>query len=166
MFLAFIVFNIIALPLGGIIGAKVLAADTVGAPPPEFAAIGAAVGEGSYGVDSGSLALPGTWTSIPEAEVAEATQGITNVASGLAPIILGIGILALVATWALAQRKTVATRGKTRWGLIGLGACWCPGLVDCSTSPARGAHRGRPDQLRHQHGSGLLIRIRIQRPGR
>jgi MFS transporter, UMF1 family len=121
-FLAFIVFNIIARPLGGIIGAKVLAADTVGAPPPEFAAIGAVVGEGSYGVDSGSLALPGTWTSIPEAEVAEATQGITNVASALAPIILGIGILALVATWALAQRKTVATRGKTRWGLIGLGA--------------------------------------------
>ncbi|MGZ5383514.1 MAG: MFS transporter [Acidimicrobiia bacterium] len=122
VFLAFIVFNIIALPLGGIIGAKVLAADTVGAPPPEFAAIGAAVGEGSYSLDSGALTLPGTWTVIPETEVADATQGITNLAAGLAPIILAIGILALLATWAMARRQPVAIRGTTRWGLIGLGA--------------------------------------------
>jgi UMF1 family MFS transporter len=122
VYLAFIVFNIIALPLGGIIGAKVLAADTVGAPPPEFAAIGAAVGEGSYGIDSGSLTLPGTWTTTTQAEVAEATQGISDVAAGLAPVILGIGILALFATWVLARRRTDVPPGTTRWGLIGLGA--------------------------------------------
>jgi UMF1 family MFS transporter len=122
VYLAFIVFNIIALPLGGIIGAKVMAAGTVGAPPPEFATIGAAVGEGSYGVESGSLTLPGTWTTIPQAEVAEATQGITNVAAGLSPIMLGIGILALLATWALSRRRNSAAAGTTRWGLIGLGA--------------------------------------------
>ena len=122
VYLAFIVFNIIALPLGGIIGAKVLSADTVGAPPPEFTAIGAAVGEGSYGVDSGALTLPGTWSTTSQAEVAEATQGITDVAGGLAPIILGIGIVALLATWALARRRTGVPPGTTRWGLIGLGA--------------------------------------------
>ncbi|MDH3296170.1 MAG: MFS transporter, partial [Acidimicrobiia bacterium] len=122
VYLAFIVFNIVALPLAGIIGAKVLAADTVGAPPPVFTAIGAAVGEGSYGIDSGSLTLPGTWTTIPQTDVAEATQGITNVAGGLAPVILGIGILALLATWALARRRAVVPPGTTRWGLIGLGA--------------------------------------------
>ena len=121
VYLAFIVFNIIALPLGGVIGARVLAADTVGAPPPEFTAIGAAVGEGSYGVESGSLTLPGTWTTIPEADVAEATQGITNVAAGLTPVMLGIGILILLATWALARRRTVIPPGTTRWGLIGMG---------------------------------------------
>ena len=129
VYLAFIVFNIIALPLGGIIGARVLAADTVGAPPPEFTAIGAAVGEGSYGVESGSLTLPGTWTTIPEADVAEATQGITNVAAGLTPIMLGIGILILLATWALARRRTVIPPGTTRWGLIGLGAAGVVALL-------------------------------------
>ncbi len=121
VYLAFIVFNIIALPLGGIIGAKVLAADTVGAPPPEFTTIGAAVGEGTYGVESGSLTLPGTWTTTTQAEVAEATQGITDVAAGLAPIILGIGILTLLGTWALSRRRTEVPPGTTRWGLIGLG---------------------------------------------
>ncbi len=121
VYLAFIVFNIIALPLGGIIGARVLSADTVGAPPAEFAAVGGAVGEGTYGLDSGSLTQTGSWTTISEAEVAEATQGITDVAGTLTPIILGIGILALLATWALARRRSEAT-GTTRWGLIGLGA--------------------------------------------
>jgi UMF1 family MFS transporter len=121
VYLAFIVFNIVALPLGGVIGAKVLSADTVGAPPPEFAAIGGAVGEGSYGIGSATLTQPGTWTTIPEAEVAEATQGITNVAADLAPIILGIGILALLAAWILSRRRKDAA-GATRWGLIGLGA--------------------------------------------
>jgi len=121
VYLAFIAFNIVALPLGGIIGARVLSADTVGAPPAEFAAIGGAVGEGSYGIDSGSLIQTGSWTTISETEVAEATQGITNVAGTLAPIILGIGILALLATWAMTRRRSAAP-GKTRWSLIGLGA--------------------------------------------
>ena len=121
VYLSFIVFNIVALPLGGIIGAKVLSADTVGAPAAEFTAIGASVGEGSYGVDSGTLSLPGTWTTTPETEVAEATQGITDVAGTLAPIILAVGILALLATWAMVRRRP-ATAGTTRWGTIGLGA--------------------------------------------
>lgn len=121
VYLAFIAFNIVALPLGGIIGARVLSADTVGAPPAEFAAIGGAVGEGSYGIDSGSLIQTGSWTTISETEVAEATQGLTDVAGTLAPIILGIGILALLATWAMARRRSAAP-GTTRWGLTGLGA--------------------------------------------
>ena len=122
IYLAIIVFNIIALPLGGIIGAKVLSADTVGAPPAEFTTVGAAVGEGSYGIDSGSLTQTGSWTTISETEVAEATQGITDAAGTLAPIILGIGILALLATWAMARRRSAVAVGTTRWGLIGLGA--------------------------------------------
>ena len=121
-YLAFIVFNIIALPLGGIIGAQVLAADTVGAPPAPFVAIDGAVGEGTYGIDSGPLTQTGAWVTIPEAEVAEATQGLTNAASMIAPIFLGIGILALLATWTLSRRRQAATPGTTRWGLIGLGA--------------------------------------------
>ena len=121
VYLAFIVFNIIALPLGGIIGARVLSADTVGAPPAEFATIGGAVGEGTYGIDSASLTRNGSWTTISETEVAEATQGITDAAGALAPFILGIGILALLAAWAMARRRS-AEPGVTRWGLIGIGA--------------------------------------------
>jgi MFS-type transporter involved in bile tolerance (Atg22 family) len=121
VYLAFIVFNIIALPLGGIIGSRVLATDTVGAPPAEFSAVGGAVGEGTYGLESGSLTLPGTWNTIPEADVAEATQGITNAAAGLTPVMLGIAVLLLLGTWALARRRTAAPAGATRWGVIGLG---------------------------------------------
>jgi UMF1 family MFS transporter len=120
IYLAFIVFNIVALPLGGIIGSQLLPADTVGAPPAEFEAVGSAVGEGSYGIDSGAITEVGSWTIIPEAEVAEATQGLADTAGTLVPIILGLGILALLATWILARRRRENTT--TRWGLIGLGA--------------------------------------------
>jgi MFS family permease len=57
-YLAFIVFNLVALPLVGIIGARTLDADTVGRPGPPFETSGEFVGEGEYGLDSFGV-LPG-----------------------------------------------------------------------------------------------------------
>lgn len=61
-FLAFILFNLIALPLVGVIGARVLDADTVGRPSAPFETSGEFVGEGEYGPES-FLVLPptGAW---------------------------------------------------------------------------------------------------------
>ena len=47
-YLAFVLFNIIALPLAGLLGARLLPADISGAPPAPFTDTAAAVGEGVY----------------------------------------------------------------------------------------------------------------------
>ncbi|MBT8217476.1 MAG: MFS transporter, partial [Acidimicrobiia bacterium] len=68
-YLAFVVFNLIALPVVGIIGARVLDADTVGRPGAAFETSGDFVGEGEYGADSFGL-LPGqVWEVRPEDEL-------------------------------------------------------------------------------------------------
>ncbi len=50
-FLAFVLFNMVALPLVGVIGARVLDDETVGRPGPAFTTQGGFVGEGEYGID-------------------------------------------------------------------------------------------------------------------
>ena len=47
-FLAFVVFNIIALPLMGNLGLQLLPVDVTGAPPPAYEATASSVGEGNY----------------------------------------------------------------------------------------------------------------------
>ncbi|MBN1668819.1 MAG: MFS transporter, partial [Anaerolineales bacterium] len=47
-FLAFVLFNIIALPLTGILGARLLPTDLAGTPPAPYEDTATAVGEGSY----------------------------------------------------------------------------------------------------------------------
>ena len=47
-FLAFVIFNIIALPLVGITSFQILPQDVTGAPPPAYEAIDDSVGEGTY----------------------------------------------------------------------------------------------------------------------
>ena len=60
-FLAFIVFNLFALPLVGVVGARALDADTVGRPGPAFETAGAFVGEGEFGADDFGLLPPDAW---------------------------------------------------------------------------------------------------------
>lgn len=60
-FLAFILFNIIFLPIVGVLGARLLPADVVGAPPPDLPATETAVDEGTYTVGHQALALSGDW---------------------------------------------------------------------------------------------------------
>jgi len=60
-FVAFVIFNLVALPLAGILGGRVLAADLVGRSRPDFAATATAVGQGEYGVTNAAVGLDGAW---------------------------------------------------------------------------------------------------------
>ncbi len=71
VFLAFVLFNMIALPLAGIAGARLLPAEWSGARPAPFESTAAAVGEGRYSPDHDSMQYTGTWqpTTIPAREL-------------------------------------------------------------------------------------------------
>ncbi len=72
VFLAFILFNIIFLPLVGILGARLLPAALVGAQQPDLAATATAVDEGVYEIGSDALSLAGDWQT---AEIPPETTG-------------------------------------------------------------------------------------------
>ena len=61
-FLAFILFNLIVLPIAGIVGARALPGTITGAPLPPYESVGAYVGEGIYPVES--AAGSGAWTTM------------------------------------------------------------------------------------------------------
>jgi UMF1 family MFS transporter len=61
-YLAFVLFNIIALPLAGILGSKFLPNDIVGTPPTPFTDTANAVGEGVYLATDAALVYSGDWS--------------------------------------------------------------------------------------------------------
>ncbi len=61
-YLAFILFNLVALPLVGIIGSQALPEDVAGRPPAPFESTAAAYGEGVYGMDEEVVTLEGDWS--------------------------------------------------------------------------------------------------------
>ncbi|MGB9586222.1 MAG: MFS transporter, partial [Anaerolineales bacterium] len=61
VYLAFVLFNLFALPLLGIIGSRVLPADLIGAPAPRLESTAIANGEGTYSIEQLSSALQGKW---------------------------------------------------------------------------------------------------------
>jgi MFS-type transporter involved in bile tolerance (Atg22 family) len=63
-YLAFVLFNLIALPLGGILGARSLSTEITGMPPPPFESTATAVGEGIYLSTNDSIAYTGLWETI------------------------------------------------------------------------------------------------------
>lgn len=63
-YLAFIVFNMIFLPLVGVAGSRLLPADATGAPPPPYEATATAVGEGIYLVTDSSIDYIGSRQSV------------------------------------------------------------------------------------------------------
>jgi UMF1 family MFS transporter len=69
IFLAFVLFNLVALPLAGIIGGRVLADDLVGASRPDFAATDTAVGQGDYELTDASVRLDGAWAVVARADL-------------------------------------------------------------------------------------------------
>ncbi len=71
LFLAFILFNLVALPLVGIVGARVLPGEITGAPLPPYAGTETAVGEGVYVADDEAVVYMGAWetTVIPVKEL-------------------------------------------------------------------------------------------------
>ncbi len=60
-FLAFVVWNLIMLPVVGIGSQFVLGEDITGTRPPAYEDTAGAVGEGDYAVDSSAVALGGVW---------------------------------------------------------------------------------------------------------
>lgn len=61
VYLAFVLFNLIALPLLGIIGSRVLPASLTGAPAARLESTSTASGEGVYSIEQLSGALQGKW---------------------------------------------------------------------------------------------------------
>jgi len=63
-YLAFVVFNLVALPVVGIGGRRLLSADITGTPPPPFADTANAVGQGTYLTSESRLVYSGSWRAI------------------------------------------------------------------------------------------------------
>ena len=82
VFLAFILFNLVALPLLGILGSELLPADLVGAPPPDLEATAVAVDEGVYPAVDEALDFSGDWTATAiSAETLGTDEGATYLAT-------------------------------------------------------------------------------------
>ena len=64
VYLAFVIYNLIALPLAGVISARVFPADEIGAQPEPYLSTEVAVGEGLYTADSDAVLYSGTWHTI------------------------------------------------------------------------------------------------------
>jgi UMF1 family MFS transporter len=73
-FLAFVVFNIIALPLMGNLGLQLFPTDVTGAPPPTYEATPSSVGEGSYFAVDPEIVYDGS-KDILEVSAREASGG-------------------------------------------------------------------------------------------
>lgn len=64
LYLAFIIFNLVALPLAGVIIAKTLPANQVGATPAKFETTATAFGEGSYFAIDMKTSFSGNWSAL------------------------------------------------------------------------------------------------------
>jgi len=62
-FLAFVVFNMIALPLVGVVGSRLLSPDTIGSLPAPYEDTATAVGQGAYSAEDVHLVYAGSWES-------------------------------------------------------------------------------------------------------
>ena len=78
LYLAFILFSLVCLPVLGIAGARLLPGEITGGPLPPYGTEGSAVGEGAYPADSGAVTYTGTWEMVvvPASELGSA-QDVT-----------------------------------------------------------------------------------------
>ncbi len=77
VYLAFILFSLVSLPIMGVIGVRVLPGMVTGAPLPPYEATSEAVGEGVYLADDPALGLLGAWKT--EAMAADMVGGDQDV---------------------------------------------------------------------------------------
>jgi len=73
-FLAFVLFNLIALPLAGIAGTRLLPVQVTGMPPAPFASTASAAGQGIYPSTDARLSTTGTWSDLPVSAEVLGTQ--------------------------------------------------------------------------------------------
>jgi UMF1 family MFS transporter len=69
-YLAFVLYNMVALPLVGVAGSRLLPVDISGMPPEPYLSTATAIGEGIYPVDQAPVEYKGSWT----AETIDASQ--------------------------------------------------------------------------------------------
>ena len=69
---AFVVFNLVALPVVGAVGARSLDAELVGRPGPDFETVPGAVGQEEWPVTDPAFDLSGDWRIAPENELGSA----------------------------------------------------------------------------------------------
>ncbi len=131
VYLAFVVFNIIALPLVGVIGARAFPADSVGAAPAPYEASGGAVGEGAYGIADPALEFTGSWQTVGAAAVAEQTGAVREAASAATPVALAVAAVGLAGAWVLARRRK-AVAGRRPWSIISAATVGVLGLLVAS----------------------------------
>jgi UMF1 family MFS transporter len=75
-YLAFVVYNLIALPLVGVTASRLLPADTSGSLPPAYETIGVSVGEGLYLAGDSNIVYSGIWDSeVVSAEILGDDEG-------------------------------------------------------------------------------------------
>jgi len=63
-YLAFVLFNLVALPLVGVGGTRLLPEDISGAPPPPYRSTGTAVGQGIYLATDNNMVYSGVWETL------------------------------------------------------------------------------------------------------
>jgi UMF1 family MFS transporter len=73
-YLAFVLYNLIALPLAGIAGTRLLPARVTGMPQPPFASTTTAAGQGIYAANEARLSYSGAWTDQPVSAEVLGTQ--------------------------------------------------------------------------------------------
>jgi UMF1 family MFS transporter len=74
VYLAFVLFNLVALPLAGIAGRRLLPAQVTGMPQPPFTSTATAAGQGFYAATDARLRYSGAWTDQPVSAEALGTQ--------------------------------------------------------------------------------------------
>jgi MFS-type transporter involved in bile tolerance (Atg22 family) len=78
IYLAFVIFNMIALPLVGILGSRMLAPDTIGSLPAPYEDTAASVGQGIYVAEDVHLMYSGSWESrVVQSELVGADEDAT-----------------------------------------------------------------------------------------
>jgi UMF1 family MFS transporter len=86
--LAFVVFNVVALPLVGALAARTMPDHVVGRSGPDFETVDGAVGQGEWPVSSPALDLEGVWTVTPSEDLDGARDDYAFTADRGAEVVL------------------------------------------------------------------------------
>lgn len=75
-YLAFVVFNMVCLPLLGFLGLRLLPVNITGAPPPPYQSTASALGEGVYPATHEALTYSGNWAGVtgPEGAIYQTSK--------------------------------------------------------------------------------------------